>query len=134
MLAASDPANPWGSVLRWPEAEDASTALTRSVGAMVVLRNGDLAAYLRRNNPAIQVYLPAEEPDRSAVAADLAAFLANYAREQLQNPETRHHSGLLIETIGGRPARDHFLARFLTEAGFHSTPRGFQVRYISSAP
>ena len=25
MLAATDPANPWGSVLRWPEAEEAMT-------------------------------------------------------------------------------------------------------------
>ena len=33
MLAATDPANPWGSVLRWPEAEDAGASLTRSVGA-----------------------------------------------------------------------------------------------------
>ncbi len=132
-LAAADPANPWGSILRWPEPEaapsDGQPSLTRSVGATVVLRNGELVAYLRRNNPAIQVFLPADEPDRSAVARDLAAFLANYAQELLQTPETRRHVGLLIDTINGHPAYQHVLADFLQESGFHPSPRGFHVRY-----
>ena len=134
-LAAADPANPWGSILRWPEPEaapsDGQPSLTRSVGATVVLRNGELVAYLRRNNPAIQVFLPADEPDRSAVARDLAAFLANYAQELLQTPETRRHVGLLIDTINGHPAYQHVLADFLQESGFHPSPRGFHVRYAA---
>ena len=135
-LAAADPANPWGSILRWPDAEDPSASLTRSVGATVILRNGDLIAYLRRNNPAIHVFLPSEdelaEPDRSAMACDLAAFLSNFAQELLQNPETRHRGGLLIDTINGQPAYKHFLARFLGDAGFHPSPRGFHVRYVAN--
>ncbi len=130
-LAAADPANPWGSILRWPDAEDVSASLTRSVGATVVLRNGDLVAYLRRNNPALHVFLPADEPERSAATRDLTVFLADYAQELLQNPETRHHGGLLIATIGGRPAHQHFFAHFLEEAGFHASPRGYHVRYIT---
>jgi ATP-dependent Lhr-like helicase len=132
-LAAADPANPWGSILRWPDAEDASASLNRAVGATVILRNGDLVAYLRRNNPALHVFLPAEEPERSAAARDLAAFLFKYAQELLQNPETRHHGGLLIATIGGKPAHRHFLAPLLEEAGFHASPRGYQVRYVATA-
>jgi ATP-dependent Lhr-like helicase len=134
LLAASDPANPWGSILHWPvpdsTAVDNAAVLTRSVGANVILRNGDLVAYLRRNNPALQVILPADEPDRSAVARDLARFLANFAQELLQIPETRHHGGLLIDAIAGRPAHEHFLAAFLLEAGFRPSPRGFHVRYV----
>jgi ATP-dependent helicase Lhr and Lhr-like helicase len=137
MLAASDPANPWGSLLRWPQpdapAGDGAPMLARSVGASVILRNGELVAYLRRNNPAIQVFLPADEPDRSAAGRDLAAFLAQYAQDQLQNPETRHHGGLLIDAIGGWPAPQHFLARFLEEAGFRASPRGYHVRYVPAA-
>jgi ATP-dependent Lhr-like helicase len=131
LLAATDPANPWGSVLRWPDGEDASAALTRSVGAMVILRNGDLAAYLRRSNPALQLFLPADEPDRSTAARDLAAFLAEYAQGLLQNPETRHHGGLLIETISGVRAQEHFFAEFLREAGFSASARGFHVRHTA---
>ncbi len=136
MLTAADPANPWGSILRWPQPDwvsgDASPSLTRSVGASVVLRNGDLVAYLRRNNPEIQIFLPQDEPDRSAAARDLASFLANYAQELLQNPETRHHGGLLIAAVGGHPAHEHFFAHFLVEAGFHPSPRGYQVRYVAA--
>jgi ATP-dependent Lhr-like helicase len=128
-LAATDPANPWGSILRWPELEETTTSLSRSVGATVILRNGDLVAYLRRNSPAIQALLPADEPDRSAAARDLAAFLFEMAQQLLQNPETRHHGGLLIDAISGQPAYQHFLARFLEEAGFHASPRGYQARY-----
>jgi ATP-dependent Lhr-like helicase len=135
LLAAADPANPWGSILRWPEpgsaAPDNAASLSRSVGASVILRNGDLVAYLRRNNPALQAFLHTDDPDRSAVARDLAHFLANFAQELLQNPETRHHGGLLIDSIAGRPAHQHFLAPFLREAGFHPSPRGFHVRYVA---
>ncbi|HUB18285.1 MAG TPA: hypothetical protein VL990_06600, partial [Acidobacteriaceae bacterium] len=138
LLAASDPANPWGSTLRWPipdtDAPDNAAALTRSVGANVILRNGDLVAYLRRGNPGIQVFLPADEPDRSEVARDLARFLATFAQELLQIPENRHHGGLLIDAIGGQPAQEHYLARFLLEAGFHPSPRGFHVRYVPAHP
>ncbi|MGB9145094.1 MAG: DEAD/DEAH box helicase, partial [Acidobacteriaceae bacterium] len=133
-LAATDPANPWGSILRWPDAEDASASLTRSVGATIVLRNGELVAYLRRSNPAIHVFLSADEPDRSAAARDLAAFLSKLAQELLQNPESRHRGGLLVASINGHPAYRHFLARFLEEAGFHPSPRGFHVRYIPPSP
>jgi ATP-dependent Lhr-like helicase len=128
-LTATDPANPWGSILRWPDPQDPNTSLSRSVGATVILRNGDIVAYLRRNNPAIQVFLPSDEPDRSEVARDLADFLFQMAQQLLQNPETRHHGGLLIDTIGGQPAYQHFLAHFLEETGFHASPRGYQVRY-----
>ncbi|HEX4038043.1 MAG TPA: DEAD/DEAH box helicase [Acidobacteriaceae bacterium] len=137
ILAATDPANPWGSILRWPDPDSAAAhnvvSLTRSAGASVILRNGDLAACLRRNNPAIQVFLPQDEPDRSAAASDVAAFLAHYAQELLQTPETRHHGGLLIDTIGGQPACQHFLASFLTQAGFHPSPRGYHVRYVPAS-
>jgi ATP-dependent Lhr-like helicase len=132
-LAATDPASPWGSILRWPEPEDPDTSLSRSVGATVILRNGNLVAYLRRNNPAIQVFLPADEPDRSVTARDLGGFLFQMAQELLQNPRTRHHGGLLIDTVGGQPAYRHFLSRFLEEAGFQASPRGYQVRFIPPA-
>src|ERR1035437_24827 len=68
MLAATDPANPYGSLLRWPSGGDAGSSLTRSVGARVVMCDGALVAYLRRGNPNVQVFLPEEEPGRGQVA------------------------------------------------------------------
>src|SRR5271166_5727987 len=142
-LAATDPANVYGAVLRWPPtpsatnntdepdgADAATRSLTRSVGASVILRNGELIAYMRRNNPNLQVFLPADEPDRSNAARDLAVFLANSAQETMRQDERSHRGGLLLSTINGRPIHEHWLARFLLDAGFQPAPMGFNVRRI----
>jgi ATP-dependent Lhr-like helicase len=122
-LAATDPANLYGSVLRWP----ASATLTRSAGASVVLRNGELVAYMRRNNPNLQTFLPSEEPERSATARDLSAFLAASAQQDMETRED-HRGGMLITTINGEPAGQDFLATFLQDAGFHVAPQGLNFR------
>ncbi len=131
-LAATDPANLYGSVLRWPaaEAEDAPRTLTRSAGASVVLRNGEAVAYLRRNNPALQVFLPAEEPERSTTARDLSHFLATLAQQDMERREDQR-GGMLISTINGQPVAQHFLAPFLRDAGFHLAPGGFNFRRVT---
>jgi ATP-dependent Lhr-like helicase len=124
-LAASDPANPYGSLLPWLENSNEHN-MSRAAGASVILVNGRLAAFFRRRNPALQVYLPEDEPERGKVARDLARKLALVAiRYQTKR------SGLLIETINGEPAREHFLARFLEDSGFVPTVAGFQMRRVA---
>ena len=136
-LAATDPANPYGSVLRWPELpvaeEDAETAprlLTRAAYAEVILRNGQLVAWLRRGNPNLLVFLPAEEPERSQAAAGLAHFLCSRGQERLRGAS---HQGVLITTINGQPVAAHPMARFLMDAGFHPGPLGMHLRRIPLA-
>ena len=91
LLAATDPANPWGSILHWPRPtpppSDNTTSLTRSVGRQ---RH---PAQRRHWSPIsgaairpFRSFCRADEPDRSEVARDLAHFLADYAQELLQNP------------------------------------------------
>ena len=133
-LAATDPANPYGSVLRWPDLpvaeEDSETAprvLTRAAYAEVILRNGHLVAWLRRGNPNILVFLPAEEPERSQTAAGLAHFLCARGQEQMRQSS---HQGVLITTINGQPVTVHPMARFLMDAGFHPGPLGMHLRRI----
>ena len=126
--------------LRWPAAEATSSeaadtdgqprSLTRSVGASVVLRNGDLVAYLRRGNPNLQVFLPAEEPERSQAARDLSQFLVQSAQMEMAAREGDRGAGLLIAQINGQTVGAHFLARFLLDAGFHAAPNGFNVRRV----
>ena len=138
LLAATDPANPYGSTLRWPTAETSSSetsdadgqprSLTRSVGASVVLRNGEMVAYLRRGNPNLQVFLPAEEPERSHAGRDLSEFLVQTAQAEMAAREGDRGAGLLIAQINGQPTGAHFLGRFLLDAGFHAAPNGFNVR------
>ncbi|HEX6495009.1 MAG TPA: DEAD/DEAH box helicase, partial [Acidobacteriaceae bacterium] len=140
LLAATDPANPYGATLRWPAAETSSSetsdadgqprSLTRSVGASMVLRNGEMVAYLRRGNPNLQAFLPAEEPERSDAARDLSQFLVQTAQAEMAVREGDRSAGLLIAQINGQPAGAHFLGRFLLEAGFHAAPNGFNVRRV----
>jgi ATP-dependent Lhr-like helicase len=133
-LAATDPANPYGSVLRWPDlprmdedSESAPRILTRAVYAEVVLRNGQIVAWLRRNNPNLLVFLPADEPERSQVASGLAHFLSARGQDRMR---TSSHQGVLITTINGQPIAAHPMARFLMDAGFHPGPLGLHLRRI----
>jgi ATP-dependent Lhr-like helicase len=133
-LAAADPANPYGSVLRWPDlpvaeedSESAPRILTRAAYAEVILRNGQLVAWLRRNNPNVLVFLPAEEPDRTHAAEGLAHFLSTRGQERMQ---ADRHQGVLITTINGQPAMAHPMMRSLMDAGFHPGPLGLHLRRI----
>jgi len=133
-LAATDPANPYGSVLRWPDlpvtdedSESAPRILTRAVYAEVILRNGELVAWLKRGNPNLLVFLPAEEPERSQVASGLAHFLCGRGQERMR---ASNHEGVLITTINGQPVAAHSMARFLMDAGFHPGPLGMHLRRI----
>ena len=136
-LAATDPANPFGSVLRWPDlpvteedSESAPRILTRAVYAEVILRNGQLVAWLRRGNPNFLVFLPTVEPERSQAASGLAHFLS--ARGQ-QRMRASLPPGALITTINGQPVAAHPMARFLMDAGFHPGPLGLHLRRIPLA-
>jgi ATP-dependent Lhr-like helicase len=124
-LAASDPANPYGSLLPWP---GENHGMARAAGASVVLVNGQLTAFLRRRNPSIRVILPENEPERTRTSRELARKLAEVAIRR----QTRR-SGLLIGEINDAAAREHFLARFLEEAGFVQSPLGLQMRHITEA-
>ena len=126
-LAASDPANPYGALLPWSE-ESSDHAMARAAGANVILVNGRLAAFFRRRNPAIRVFLPADEPERSHVARALAMKLAEVAiRRQ------GRRSGLLIATINDEPAAGQALSPFLEESGFIATAAGYQMRRVTAS-
>jgi ATP-dependent Lhr-like helicase len=84
VLAATDPANPYGAALPWPKAEepagqdDAARAPRpqRAAGALVVLCDGALAGWLGKSGQALLAFLPPDEPLRARVASALAEALA----------------------------------------------------------
>ena len=131
MLAAVDPANPYGNLLPWPrlsEAEESASAshgMARTSGASVLLVAGELVAYLRRGNPAIKLWFPESQPERDEYARAAAHELARVALLR-QSPR----AGLLISEINSRPAREHFFGQFLVEAGFVLTALGYQMRRV----
>jgi len=126
VLAATDPANPYGTILKWPalagDGEAGGRGPTRTVGSLVVIVNGSLAAYISRGARQLSVYLPENEPTRSAVARALAARLAGLTRPD-DSPLP-----ILIGDINGVPASEHPLAEFLLDAGFSPSAMGFQIR------
>ena len=128
MLAATDPANPYGALLRWPEE---GSALTRSVGARVLLVDGALTAYLRRGNPNIQVMLPEEEPARSQVARALAEFLVRQVQSE-ENPagRGRNHADCDGEW---REGEEHPLAKYSAGCGISGGADGIQCAAESAA-
>jgi ATP-dependent Lhr-like helicase len=142
LLAATDPANPYGSTLKWPdlpaEAEDTELAprvLTRAAYAQVVLCAGRLVAWMRRGNPNLLVFLPADEPERSQTAEGLANFLAEQGQHRLQQEQSgNHHSGYLISTVNGLPIAAHPFAHALRDAGFQPGPLGMHLRRPTSQP
>ena len=151
VLAATDPANPYGATLKWPSkqpppsglrsqskpdsarsavsaANDAGRGPTRSVGATVVLVDGALGAYLARGDRQLTVYLPDAEPQRSRVGRAVSRALIERARAGGDAPR-----GMLIEEIDGVPPAAHSLAPYLAKAGFIGGALGFQATFKRNA-
>ena len=126
VLSATDPANPFGTMLKWPAPVHGDGAggrgPTRTVGSLVVLVNGSIAAYISRGGRQLLVYLPEDEPAHAIVGRALAARLAQLARPD------EGGAGLLVAEINGVPAPDHPFAPFLIDAGFSPGAMGFQLR------
>jgi len=120
MLAATDPANPYGALVKWPV-----SGLTRSVGASVILVNGMLACYIARGDKELKVFLPEDEPLRSMVAKEIARALAGLVM-------TGARRALLIVEVNDEPAARSAIAPFLAEAGFRPSSMGYQMRVIPS--
>jgi ATP-dependent Lhr-like helicase len=104
VLAATDPANPYGATVPWP-ALAGRTA--RTAGAYVVLDGGRLRLFLERGGRGL---LTAGDPGPEALAA-----LASVA-ERLGKLE--------ILTVDGEPVRGSALETGLRQAGFGASPRG----------
>src|SRR5205814_5443124 len=123
VLAATDPANPYGATLKWPptRATDAGRGPTRSVGATVILVDGALAAYLARGDRQLSTFLPDAEPQRSKIGRAIAGVLIERARSGGDAPR-----GMLIEEIDGQVPAMHPMAPYLIEAGFIGGALGFQ--------
>jgi ATP-dependent helicase Lhr and Lhr-like helicase len=129
-LAAADPANPYGTILTWPRTqtgeEPGAHGMSRTRGAEVILVNGLLAAFARRQNPLLRVFLPDSDPERTQLGRALASKLAELALRW-----QGRRSGMLIQEINEAPAREHFLATFLLDAGFRDSAQGFQMKRVA---
>ncbi|WP_298750416.1 DEAD/DEAH box helicase [uncultured Serinicoccus sp.] len=125
LLAATDPASPFGASVPWPERGDdeGSHRPARKAGSMVVLVDGALALYLERGGRrALTMELPPEAAPDVVWPAAARALVSAVRRGSV--------SGLTIATIdgGGALSSSHPLAAALTDAGFHTAPQGLRLR------
>jgi ATP-dependent Lhr-like helicase len=116
VLAAVDPANPYGWLLPWPaHVEDGAAGPRRAAGARVVLVDGELVLYLDRGGRRMITFpAAASRHELVPVAVRGLATVASARRGKM----------LRIETIDGEPARRSPHAEVLRAAGFFADPRG----------
>ena len=116
VLAATDPANPYGAALPWPASGEHRPG--RKAGALVVLDSGDLIAYLERGGRTVLTW--SQDADALARAASALAALVRSGQV----------SGLTVERVDGEQALGSAapLIAALTAAGFHQVPKGLRLR------
>jgi ATP-dependent helicase Lhr and Lhr-like helicase len=125
-LPATDPANPYGAILKWPQGGDDPAARdrrgpTRSAGAGVILVNGRLAAYVGRADRQFLTFLPEDDPSRTVAAREVARVLFGLATAESDRV------GMLIGEVDGVDVARHPMAPFLLEAGFVRRATGLQA-------
>ena len=124
MIAATDPANPYGAVLKWPEG--AGRTFSRSVGPRVILVNGALVCYVSRGEKNLTVMLPDDEPARGIVGREIANVLASLV-------SSGQRRAMLITEVNEAPVGRSAIAPYLVEAGFSPSALGYQLRGPSHA-
>ncbi|NJC68286.1 ATP-dependent helicase [Planosporangium thailandense] len=123
VLAATDPANPYGAALPWPErvvdagdGESGGHRPGRKAGALTVLVDGDLVLYVERGGRTLLSFVDA--PEVLAVAAKALAEAVHAGALGALSVERADGAG-----IHSSPLRDALAA-----AGFRATPRGLRLR------
>ena len=123
LLAATDPANPYGAALAWPSHDEAHRP-GRKAGAVVILVAGRVVLYLERGGRTALSFTDDPASLRSAAHA-----LADAARAGTLGR-------LSVARIDGADVLDRVVlagpvATAMVEAGFGVTPRGLRTRMES---
>jgi ATP-dependent Lhr-like helicase len=119
VLAAGDPANPYGAALPWPARPDevpGGHRPGRKAGALVVLSGGELVLYVERGGKTLLSWTA--DP---SVLVPAAAGLAEAVRGGALGR-------LTVERADGSGVYESPLAQALADAGFRPTPRGLRLR------
>jgi ATP-dependent Lhr-like helicase len=115
VLAAADPAQPYGAAIAWPKRAGGRAA--RVAGAYVVLLGGEPALYVERGGKSL---VALREPDEDWLRAALAALVDHVKR--------RGRTRLAVERFDGEPVGETEIMPLLLEAGFLPGPRRAVLR------
>ena len=124
LLAAADPANPYGAALAWPRRDAGDKRpYQRAAGAYVAMVDGEAVLYLDRGGSSIQALPAAETPELASLALRSLADLVRDGRVR----------ELVIAKVDGEPVGTSRFRDALLEAGFVSGYRGFALRATAPA-
>jgi ATP-dependent Lhr-like helicase len=113
VLAAVDPAQPYGAALPWPRRDqDVGRRPARTAGAYVVLIAGDPIVYLERGGRALQTLVDSGDARIEAALGGLVEYVRAGRLKRLA-----------LEKVDGTPAMASALAPALTALGFQEGPR-----------
>ena len=115
MLAAADPAQPYGAALPWPKRAGARAA--RVAGAHVILLGGEPALYVERGGRSL---VPLREPEEEWLREALTALVAHV--------KGGGRKRLAVERFDGQPVGDSEVLSLLIDAGFVIGPRRAVLR------
>ncbi|WP_435054230.1 ATP-dependent helicase [Nonomuraea angiospora] len=116
VLAAADPASPYGAALPWPQHPgELGHKPGRKAGSLVVLVDGHLVLYIERGGKTL---LSFADDDRLQPAVDALALAVRDGAL----------GKLTVERADGTAIVESPLAAALEAAGFHPTPRGLRLR------
>ena len=133
VLAACDPANPYGAALPWPQRDDADGKATggptRSAGALVVLIDGLPIAHLTRGGKTLTTFIESlpDGIDPAEVYPRLVSALTDMVARGALSP-------LVIEKCNGSPIHKTDAAAHLRGAGAGITPKGVRISARAAAP
>ena len=119
VLAAADPANPYGAALAWPRrGDDDRRPFQRAAGAYVVLVDGIAALYLERGGATIQSLTAADDPDVAGAALRGLTSIVGTGRAR----------ELVIRKVDGVAVGESTWRERLLQAGFSAGYRGLVLR------
>jgi len=116
VLAATDPANPYGAALAWPALEGVKHRPGRKAGGLVVLVDGELVLYLERGGKSALQF----SEDEQTVAAACRALVSMSRARRLETLTVEQANGEFIYTAS--------LGRALRAAGFVESTKGLTLR------
>lgn len=136
-LAATDPANPFGGVLPWPD-PPAKARPGRKAGALVVMVDGHAALYVERGGRTVISWIDelahhlttaSGAVPASASAADVQSALTSIVAVSLVEALRRARSQVItLQKVNGEDILGTNLAAALLGAGFSSLPSGVRFR------
>ncbi len=115
VLAAADPAQPYGAALPWPKRSGARAA--RVAGAHVVLLGGRPALFVERGGRSL---VPLRDPDEDWLRPALVALVDHVRKAGIKR--------LAVERFDGEPVGESDVMPLLLEAGFLAGPRRVVLR------